>query len=174
MEECNMSRLNRVLFGIGLLAVSLFASSGSTGAAVPEPSLSPLECATDFYVQPLGSTPASNAEGQNLVLVRVIIEPGGGIGPHTHPGNLVISVESGTFGFSVNGSHNEMTYMRPGENGEDPTELAVHPGEEAQLVAGDWIVESGMVHSARAVGDEPAVVVFSGLVADGQPLTTCV
>jgi hypothetical protein len=48
------------------------------------------------------------------------------------------------------------------------------PGEEVVLSPGDWVVESGMVHSARAVGDEAAIVVFSGLAEAGQPLTTCV
>ncbi len=166
-----MGRLSRLLFALGVVALSMFAVSGATNASMPEPVLAELECTTDFYVQQLGRT---EVDGQALVLVRVIIEPGGGIGPHTHPGEMVISVESGTFGFSLVGSHNEMTYMRPGENGGPAQELAVVPGEEAQLVAGDWIVETGMVHSARAVGDEPAVVVFSGLIEDGQPLTTCV
>jgi quercetin dioxygenase-like cupin family protein len=174
MEVTGMNPFTRLLFGIGLIAITLLASTGVSHAAMPEPVLAELECASDFYIQPLGRTAATNAEAMSLVLVRVIIEPGGGIGPHTHPGNLVISVESGTFGFSLVGSHNEMTFMRPGENGNPATELGVVPGEEAQLVAGDWIVETGMVHSARAVGDEPAVVVFSGLIADGQPLTTCV
>jgi quercetin dioxygenase-like cupin family protein len=169
-----MSMLSRLIVGFGFIAVSLFATAGSSSAAVPAPVLAQLECTEDFYVQALGSTPATNAEGKNLVLVRVIIEPGGGIGPHTHPGNLVISVESGTFGFTVTDHHNEMSFWRSGENGEAAIEQGVGPGEEAQLTAGDWIVEHGMVHSARAVGDEPAVVIFSGLVDEGQPLTTCV
>jgi hypothetical protein len=64
--------------------------------------------------------------------------------------------------------------MRSGESG---TPAAVEPltvGQEVVLNPGDWIVESGMVHSARTVGEEPVAVIFTGLVETGQPLTSCI
>ena len=48
------------------------------------------------------------------------------------------------------------------------------PGQEAVLDPGDYFIETGMVHSARTVGEEPAVVTFTGLVEAGQPVTSCV
>jgi len=83
-------------------------------------------------------------------------------------------VESGEFGFTPGGEGAmAMTVMRSGDPG---TPVAAEPmvmGQETVLHPGDWVVETGMIYSARTVGDEPAQVVFSGLVAAGQPLTTC-
>jgi quercetin dioxygenase-like cupin family protein len=156
------------------IAAAGMLSTGTTGAAAPpEPQPVTLSCATNMRIQMLGNTQPTGAEDQSLVLVRAIFGPGGSIGPHTHPGTLVISVESGAFGFTPV-DEGEMTVMRSGEAG---TPVAAEPmvvGQETVLYPGDWVVETGMVHSARAVGDEPAEVVFSGLVTAGQPLTTCV
>jgi quercetin dioxygenase-like cupin family protein len=136
----------------------------------------PRPCAENMSIQMLGNTELVAAPGQTLVLVRAIFGPGGGIGPHTHPGTLAISVESGAFGFTgaEDQMHGEMMKMRPGEQGAPVAAEPMTPGEEVVLSPGDWIVETGMVHSARAVGDVPAIVVFSGLAEAGQPLTTCV
>jgi quercetin dioxygenase-like cupin family protein len=162
----------RLLICLTLSAVGLLSTSARSSAAPPEPQAVDLECVTDMFVQPLGRTVPANAEGQALVLIRVIFEPGGSIGPHTHPGTLVLTVESGKFGFTL-ADDGEMTAMRSGEPGEPVVEEIMPPNQEVELVAGDWFVELGMAHSARAIGDEPAVVIFSGLIADGQPLTTC-
>ena len=156
-----------------LLAGALAATRAGGVAAPPEPQLVTLPCATDMYVQPLGQTAPAAVEGQSLVLVRATFQPGGGIGPHTHPGTLVISVESGIFGFTPVDA-GEMVAMRSGEAGTPAVEVPLTAGQEVELLPGDWIVEMGMVHTARAIGEEPAVVVFTGLIEAGQPLTTCV
>jgi hypothetical protein len=68
----------------------------------------------------------------------------------------------------------DMAVMRPSEAG---TPVAVEPltaGQEAVLEPGDWFIETGMIHSARTIGDEPVTVVFTGLTEAGQPLTACV
>ena len=58
--------------------------------------------------------------------------------------------------------------------GTPAAEEPITTGEEVELTVGDRFVETGMVHSARAIGDEPAVVTISGLIEAGQPLTQCV
>ena len=168
-----MHRFARFIVPLTLVAVGALTTASPSIAAPPEPQPVTLPCATNMSVQMLGNAPPAAAEGQTLVLVRALFGPGGGIGPHTHPGTLVISVESGAFGFTP--SHEgEMTVMRSGDPGTPPASEPLSAGQEVVLHPGDWIVETGMAHSARTVGDEPVEVVFSGLVAAGQPLTTCV
>ena len=47
----------------------------------------------------LGSGQPSLVPGHELSLRRVTIAPGGGIPAHTHPGALVIFLESGSWGY---------------------------------------------------------------------------
>jgi quercetin dioxygenase-like cupin family protein len=158
------------------VAAGVLTASLPSLAAPPAPQPVTLPCATEMSIQMLGTAEPAAAQGQSLVLVRAIFAPGGGIGPHTHPGTLVISVESGAFGFTLADDQmdGEMMVMRAGEAGTPVAAEPMSPGQEVVLSPGDWVVETGMVHSARAVGDEPAIVVFSGLAEAGQPLTACV
>jgi quercetin dioxygenase-like cupin family protein len=165
-------KLAVTLVFIGIVGLS---TPPGSAAAPPEPQPVTLPCATNMSVQVLGNTQPAAAEDQSLVLVRALFGPGGGIGPHTHPGTLVISVESGAFGFTpVDEDAMTMTVMRSGELGTPAAAEPMVSGQETVLHPGDWVVETGMVHSARTVGEEPVAVVFSGLIAAGQPLTTCV
>ena len=168
-----MRRSVHLLVVLGLVAAGRLAVASGGTAAPPEPVPITLPCATDASVQVLGrGTPAGGA-GQALVLARVTFQPGGGIGPHTHPGTLVQSVESGQFGFTLI-EEGEMALMRSGGAGTPAVEEPIPVGQEVELGPGDWFVETGMVHSGRAIGDEPVVLVYAGLFAEGQPLTTCV
>jgi hypothetical protein len=67
----------------------------------PEPQPVTIPCATSVTAQVLGSTSPAEATGQTLVLARIIFGPGGSIGAHTHPGTLVVSVDAGSFGFTL-------------------------------------------------------------------------
>lgn len=146
---------------------------GGLSAAPPAPQPITLPCATNASAQVLGTGSPPAAAGETLVLARVILGPGGGIGPHRHPGTLVVSVESGTLGLTLL-EDAEMAVMRASPAGTPAAAETVSVGQEVELPAGDWWVEGGMVHQARSVGDEPAVVLLSGLIESGQPLTACV
>ena len=64
----------------------------------------------------LGTTQPASAEGQTLVLVRAVFGVGGGIGPHTHPGTLIVAVEAGQFGLTLaDDSTMDMVVMRAGD-----------------------------------------------------------
>jgi hypothetical protein len=67
-----------------------------------------------------------------------------------------------------------MVIKRSGEPGTEVVDEALTTGVETELLPGDGFTEVGMVHSARAIGDEPAVVTLSGLITTGEPLTKCV
>lgn len=168
-----MTRFVRFIATLVFVAVGVLTAGSPSLAAPPEPQPVTLPCATDMTIQKLGNTQPAAAEGQTLVLVRAFFGPGGGIGPHTHPGALVISIEAGAFGFTVEEA-GEMMVMRSGEAGTPAAAEPMAMGQEVILYPGDWVVETGMVHSARTVGDKPVQVVFSGLVTAGEPLTTCV
>ena len=155
-------------------AAVLLVSSPLASAAPPEPQPVTLGCATDMRVQVLGNTAPASAEGQSLVLVRAFFGVGGGIGPHTHPGTLVVSVESGEFGVTLEEEGDMgMAVMRAGDAGTPAAEQMLTPGDEVILTPGDWFIETGMIHSARNAGDEPVTVLFTGLVTAGQPVTSC-
>jgi quercetin dioxygenase-like cupin family protein len=168
-----MSRHIRLLVALFIAVVALPVGAIGGSAAPPEPQVANLPCATNVSVQVLGSTAPANAEGQSMVLARVIFGVDGSLGAHTHPGTVVASIESGTLGFTLL-EDGEMPIMRSGDAGTPAVEEVITTGQEVELKPGDSFVEMGMIHSARAVGDEPAVVVLTGLIETGQALTICV
>ena len=168
-----MRTIRHLLIGLGLTTASALALPVTVVAAPPERQPITLPCATNAFVQPLSGGTPMGIEGQSLVLVRVIFEPGGGIGPHTHPGTLAQTVESGRFGFTLL-EEGEMTMMRSGDTGTPAVEEAIPIGEEVELGPGDSFVETGMMHSGRSIGEEPVVLLYAGLFRAGEPLTTCV
>jgi quercetin dioxygenase-like cupin family protein len=169
-----MRRFVQLTVTLVLMSAVVLSAGRDSQAAQPEPQPVTLPCATDMRIQVLGNTLPAAAEDQSLVLVRAFFGVGGGIGPHTHPGTLVVAVESGQFGVTLEEEGMEMTVMRAGDIGTPAVAEPLRVGQEAVLNPGDWFIETGMVHSARTVGDEPVQVVFTGLVAAGQPVTSCV
>ena len=169
-----MARFAKFALSLAALA-GVAVSAGSAQAAQPAPQPVTLACADDMSIQMLGKTEPANATGQSLVLVRAYFGVGGGIGAHTHPGTLVVVVEEGQFGVTLEDEGMAMMVMRASE---DPaTPAAAEPlvaGQETVLEPGDWFIETGMVHSARNAGDEEVVVTFTGLVETGQPVTSSV
>lgn len=170
-----MSKFAKFALSLAALA-GVAVSAGTVHAAQPAPQPVTLECATDMSIQVLGNAAPASAEGQALLLVRAFFGVGGGIiGAHSHPGTLVVAVEEGQFGVTVEEEGKEMMVMRASDDAATPA--AAEPltaGQEAVLEPGDWFVDTGVVHSARNAGDEEVVVTFSGLVEAGQPVTSCV
>ena len=170
-----MRRLLQFALALACMSAAVVSADAGTRAAQPEPQQVTLPCATAMSTQVLGTAPPASAQGQSLVLVRAFFGVGGGIGPHTHPGTLVVAVVSGRFGVTLEeeGAMG-MAVMRAGDAGTPAAEEMLAPGQEVVLEPGDWFVETGMAHSARTVGEEPVEVVFTGLVEAGQPVTSCV
>jgi len=159
-----------ILFALSALTTLLAQPAGAQPA---EPKPVELDCAKGVSAQMLGNGAPAAAGGQTLVLIRIIFGPGGSIGAHTHPGTLVATVESGTLGFTLLDDM-EMTVTRAGSGGTPAAEEPLTVDQEVELAAGDGFVETGMVHTARTIGDEPASVLISGLIEAGGPLTQCV
>jgi quercetin dioxygenase-like cupin family protein len=103
----------------------------------------------------------------------VTFAPGGTLGAHIHPGTLVATVVEGSLGFTLISEAQMDINRAPAADGTRATEVAV-PGQEVVLSPGDGFVETGMVHSARNASDGQTVVMISGLIKTGEPLTQCV
>ena len=170
-----MKNVIRQVIGLAFI-LAIGAASMSMSPAVaqdnPPPKAIELPCATNVSAQVLGMTPVNDG-AQNLMSVRVIFGPGGSIAAHTHPGTMVITVESGLFGFTVL-SDGEMTVNRAATADVEATAEPMPQGEEVVINPGDWTVETGMIHTARNLSDEPTTVLLAAQIDAGQPLTICV
>ncbi len=117
-------------------------------------------------LETLGSVPATDAPGMLLVSLRLTLAPGAVVPAHYHPGQLVVTVESGTLGYTILG---EGQSMRAGAGTPTAAEV-IAPDTEATFGPGEWFVyEAGTVHMDRNPGNDPAVVLITGLVAADQP-----
>jgi quercetin dioxygenase-like cupin family protein len=157
-----------------LAAQEATATAAGTPAAAPNfivgqlaPLGQPFEAIPGIEVEFLNEGPSTQAPGQSLVLYRTTFHPGAELPTHIHPGTTVSTVESGTFSWTL--QVGTVTVTRPGPRREQitkpGTEIVLHPGEGLAYNA-------DVVHTAHAVGDEPAVVLFTSLFTTGQPLLT--
>lgn len=110
-----------------------------------------------------GTTKPASAPGQELTLSQVTIEPGAGLGPHTHPGTQMARISGGTLTYAV--YHGEVTVTRKGG------QVETHGADDTvALNAGDSLLEpKGMVHSAKNDGSELVVILLTSLFEAGEP-----
>jgi quercetin dioxygenase-like cupin family protein len=129
-------------------------------------------CITGVTVERLASGLPSAVDDMALTLLRITFAPGSGmVDLHTHPGALVLSIESGELGYSI--QEGEVEIQRATTDGTPGPMEPLASGEEATLRPGDSLFEEGLVHSARNTGDVPAVVLVAGLMAADEPFTQC-
>jgi quercetin dioxygenase-like cupin family protein len=151
----------------GVLAPRLAAQEGTpeTGA-VP---VAQIELAPGVVAEVFAASPSARAEGQTVFLARFTFAPGSEIFPHSHPGTIVLGVDSGSFGWTlVEGTAH---VVRGAGSGATEVEDVTEPGTEVILEPGDAIFyEDDVVHTARGAGDEPAVVLGTLILETGQPL----
>ena len=158
-----MHRTIRHFWAAALLVAGLAAAASAVTAQESTP-----PAAEPITVQALGAGLPSDAPGKQILLLRVTILPGAGFPAHVHPGALVIVVESGEFGFTV--LEGEADYTPAAVDGTTAATEQLAVGEEVVAHAGDQIFEqAGVIHTARNVGDSPAVVLVAGLVDPTQP-----
>ena len=137
---------------LGAISVSPLAAQEATPAAGGP--VTSIELAPGFVAQVLAGAPSHRAPGQTVYLARFIIQPGAEIFPHSHPGTTLLSVESGTFGWTLlQGTATWCAGAAAGATG--PTEDLTKPGTEVILEPGDAIFyEDDVVHTARGAGDD--------------------
>ena len=151
---------------LGMFASSAAATRAQDGTLDTAPSAGPVGVTSTI----LGSGPTTLVPDHELSLRRVTIEPGGGIPAHTHPGALVIYLESGTWGYIPLGGIARLT--RAAVDGTPvPTEDMVI-GSETMLSPGDWIYVEDPADDIRNAGDDPVVLWIAALTPVGEPFTT--
>ena len=154
--------LTVVLLGL-VVTVGLLTVPGAPAAqdATPPGDTPPITLET------LGTAPSLDVPGMSQVLFRVTVAPGGVVPSHIHPGQIIVAVESGALTYTVLGGEGE---SRRGGAGTPTADEVVAPGTEVVFGPGEWFVEHpAVVHTARNAGDEPTVLLISGLVAADQP-----
>src|SRR3954468_18543718 len=150
-----------------LFPLSLTAQESTPGA---RGAVTSIELAPGFVAQVLAGVPSDRAPGQTVYMARFIIQPGAEIFPHSHPGTTVLTVESGSFGWTLlAGTAHVVRGAAAGATG--PTEDLTKPGTEVILEPGDAIFyEDDVVHTARGAGDDETVVLGTLVLTSGQPL----
>ena len=130
------------MHGNYLLAFALVIGSiVSSSAQAPRP---PGSIRTDLQRHDLG------IEGREVLQARVDLAPGAYFPRHTHPGEEIIYVLSGTIEYEI-------------------------AGKLATVKAGDVLfVPDGVVHAARNVGDTRASELATYVLEKGKPLSTFV
>src|SRR5215211_2660753 len=116
-------------------------------------------------VETLGRTSVGDEGGDELVLLRVTIEPGASIPASDGVGAAVILLEEGRVGVVLEGAADEANLTLAGGNGTVP----LTPGDETILAPGD-AVSSGdgtrlMLHNA---GDGEASLLYAVVAAAGD------
>ena len=147
-----------------------------TAAGTPEGS------AAGVTVEVLGAAPP--APGQVQTLLRLTFEPGAALPLHANPGATIAFVESGALALTaVTGVAEVTRVLDPGDPAGLPPATpgpgtpppatptleteAVVVGAEADLVAGESLAFGpDLIHGFRNDGDEPAVLLLTGLYDD--------
>jgi quercetin dioxygenase-like cupin family protein len=143
------------------LAVLLLASA--FGDSKAEPTVTRSALAQSAKVQ--------GAPGRELILSRVVVQPGAKLAPHHHLGSQVAHVESGVLRYTVlRGS----VVVRRGESDERPRVVRkIAAGQTGSLRAGDWLVEQPSdIHEAANRGSKPVVIYLATLLKKGAPPAT--
>ncbi len=118
---------------------------------------------------PIGGGEPDAAPGNTLWLRQGIFEPGGYVGPHHHPGALVLYLESGSLVYSV--IEGEATVYRAATDDPPGPVETFGPGEVAMIEAGDAVFEQGVLHTAENQGEEPTIVWISALATTDEAFT---
>ena len=113
-------------------------------------------------VEALGSFMPGAASDKALVLLRITMEPGAAIPFHQHPGAVVVTVASGTFGTEFDRGQGTVTRV-------DGTAETVAAGGSATMQAGDSLAYEGAVHTMVNEGSDQVVLLVSALLDPNQP-----
>lgn len=157
------------LCGIGGMSMAALLSTRWKSATAQDATPAPTG-AVGVTIQMLGLGPTTAAPGLELTLRRTVLAPGGRLPDHTHPGALVIYVESGSFGYTALGGTAEMT--RAAVDGTMTPAESMPMGTEVILTAGDWIYVEDPRDDIRNAGEDDVVLLVAGLTEIGAPFTT--
>jgi mannose-6-phosphate isomerase-like protein (cupin superfamily) len=152
-----------MLLGVAMMLLAGLAST--TGATLAAQEEDPLAGTT---VEMLGAIEPAVIEGWNLVTLRITMAPGAEISGHSHPGPVVLVVESGVFVTEF--VHGSDTITRAAVDGTPAATETAETGVEMTLEPGDSLAyDQTAGHTMVNGGGEPLVLLVSALLAIDQP-----
>ena len=159
----------RAVMGGATAVAAALGLGGRLGARAAQES-TPLAAPVGVTAQLMGAGQPAATPGMELTLRRVTLAPGGGLPPHSHPGALVIVVESGTWGHTALGGTAQLT--RAAVDGTPTPAEEVSMGAEVILTAGDALFVEDPQDEIRNAGEDDVVLLVAGLTPVGEPFTT--
>lgn len=160
-----------VLFAIAVPAASASAEVAGAAASTNGTALradAPPDPMAGVSTEVLGSLPSAAAPGYTELFLRITMQPGASIPAHSHPGDVVVVVQSGQFGTSF--VRGQGTVTRAAVNGATPVRQTLHAGDAAVLQPGDSLAYGGSAgHTMANAGTTPLVLLVAALLADNQP-----
>jgi mannose-6-phosphate isomerase-like protein (cupin superfamily) len=166
-----MRRFTAVIMAAGILLVGLLAL-GPVSVGQAQQGTPAAGGGTGVTTEVLGRIPSEVAQGQALALLRITFTPGGSVASHTHPGETVYHLASGTLQFTLLEGEAQLTRAVDGAPAAaTPTAgEAIPVGEEITLNAGDTIYyDAAVLQSERNDGTEDAIVLVSNLRGVDEP-----
>jgi hypothetical protein len=161
--QAQSGSLSRRATLLGSGAAFLTAALATRGIAAQHATPGPDE----LTVEALGAGMPAGTPGRQLILARATFPAGFTLHAHSHPGPVVVFVESGTYGYTpLSEGARSVTRAAAPEAPETPD-----LGAEVLLEAGDSLFhDEPVIGIDRAVGDEPAVLLLAVLFDPTQPL----
>ena len=158
----------RAVMGGATAVAAALSLGGRLGARAAQDS-TPLAAPVGVTAQLMGAGQPTTTPGMELTLRRITLAPGGGLPPHSHPGALVIVVESGTWGHTALGGSAQLT--RAAVGGTPTPSESVEIGVELILTAGDALFVEDPQDEVRNAGEDDVVLLVAGLTPVGEPFT---
>ncbi len=166
-----MRRFAMFISAVAVLLVGLLAI-GPMSVGQAQQSTPAASGGTGVTTEVLGRFPSELAPGQALALLRITFAPGGSVAPHTHPGETVFHLASGTLQFTLLEGEAQLVRAVDGSPAAaTPTAGEAIPiGDEVTLSAGDTIYyDAAVLQSERNDGTEDAVVLVSNMRGVDEP-----
>lgn len=152
--------------GFAFLALTALLLSGSALAMAAGSTPTPDPFA-GVAIETLGSGLPTAAKGNTLVLLRITMQPGALIPVHHHPGQVILFVQSGTFGTTF--GDGDAVITRAATQG-TPVAGPAKSGVEEIMNEDDSVSYSAVTtHIMHNPGDKPLVLLVSALLTAGQP-----
>jgi len=166
-----MRRIALLISAVSIVLIGLFAVGPMTIGQAQQGTPA-AGGATGVTTEVLGRFPSEQAPGQALALLRITFAPGGSVAPHTHPGETVFHLASGTLQFTLHEGEAQLVRAVDGAPAAaTPTAgEAIPVGDEITLNVGDTIYyDAAVVQSERNDGEEDAVVIVANLRGVDEP-----
>ncbi len=152
-----------VFLRVLMLALSAFLLGEGVGARQGEAE----ESIPGVAIETLGRGAVAGEGGDELVLLRVTIEPGASTPASDGPSAAVVVLEEGRVGVALERAASEVILTLAGGNGSVP----LTPGAETILAPGDAVSSGEGVRLAlRNAGDSEAILLYAAVAGAGDSL----